>query len=93
MRVVNLKLPFRTVSVTHAWAKANTGKLNWSNDGSGFQSHMSRRALHAHGGNDACTCRSMVRGSVPGAVIEVESRFDRTPLRRLMGHVARPLRR
>jgi tripartite-type tricarboxylate transporter receptor subunit TctC len=38
--VVNPKTPFRSVPDIVAYAKANPGKINWSNAGAGFQSHL-----------------------------------------------------
>lgn len=38
--VVNPKTPFKTVKDLIGYAKANPGKLNWGNAGTGFQSHL-----------------------------------------------------
>ena len=38
--VVNPKTPFKTVKDLIAYAKANPGKVNWGNAGTGFQSHL-----------------------------------------------------
>jgi tripartite-type tricarboxylate transporter receptor subunit TctC len=38
--VANLKAPFRDVKELIAHAKANPGKINWGNAGTGFQSHL-----------------------------------------------------
>jgi tripartite-type tricarboxylate transporter receptor subunit TctC len=38
--VANTNMPFRTVTELIAYAKANPGKLNMANAGSGFQSHL-----------------------------------------------------
>jgi len=38
--VVNPKTPFKSVKDLLAYAKEHPGKLNWSNAGSGFQSHL-----------------------------------------------------
>jgi tripartite-type tricarboxylate transporter receptor subunit TctC len=38
--VVNPNTPFKTVKDLLDYAKANPGKLNWSNAGTGFQSHL-----------------------------------------------------
>lgn len=40
MLIVNLGSPFKNVKELIAYAKANPGKLNMSNAGSGFQSHL-----------------------------------------------------
>lgn len=37
---VNPQTPFRNVKDLISYAKANPGKLNWANAGSGFQSHL-----------------------------------------------------
>jgi tripartite-type tricarboxylate transporter receptor subunit TctC len=38
--VVNPRLPFKSVHELVSYAKEHPGKLNWSNAGSGFQSHL-----------------------------------------------------
>ncbi len=38
--IVNLKSPFSSVKQLIAYARANPGKLNWANAGTGFQSHL-----------------------------------------------------
>jgi len=38
--VANLKAPFTNVKELLAYAKANPGKINWGNAGTGFQSHL-----------------------------------------------------
>jgi len=38
--IVNPKTPFNSVKELIAYAKANPGKLNWANAGTGFQSHL-----------------------------------------------------
>jgi tripartite-type tricarboxylate transporter receptor subunit TctC len=38
--VVNPKVPFKGVKDLIAYAKANPGKVNWGNAGTGFQSHL-----------------------------------------------------
>jgi len=38
--VVNPRTPFRSVKDLIAYAKANPGKVNWANAGTGFQSHL-----------------------------------------------------
>lgn len=40
MLVANLKMPFNNVKELIAHARANPGKLNWGNAGTGFQSHL-----------------------------------------------------
>ena len=38
--VVNPKTPYKSVKELMAYAKANPGKVNWGNAGTGFQSHL-----------------------------------------------------
>ena len=38
--VTNPKTPFKSVKDVLAYAKANPGKINWANAGTGFQSHL-----------------------------------------------------
>jgi tripartite-type tricarboxylate transporter receptor subunit TctC len=38
--VVNTKTPFKNVKDLISFAKANPGKINWGNAGTGFQSHL-----------------------------------------------------
>lgn len=38
--VVNTKMPYKSVKDLIAYAKANPGKVNWGNAGTGFQSHL-----------------------------------------------------
>jgi len=45
--VANPKMPFKTVKELIAYAKANPGKINMANAGSGFQSHLAG-VLFAH---------------------------------------------
>ncbi len=45
--VVNSNMPFKTVKELIAYARANPGKLNMANAGSGFQSHLAA-VLFAH---------------------------------------------
>ena len=38
--IANLKAPFNSVKELIAYARANPGKINWGNAGTGFQSHL-----------------------------------------------------
>ncbi len=84
--VVNPTLPFKSVKDLLAYARANPGKLNMSNAGSGFQSHLAG-VLFAHLANIDVRHVPYKGGASLIAVIANESQFTIAPGPSLMGHV------
>ncbi len=84
--VVNPSLPFKSVKDLLAYAKANPGKLNMSNAGSGFQSHLAG-VLFAHMANINVRHVPYKGGASLIAVMANESQFTIAPGPSLLGHV------
>jgi tripartite-type tricarboxylate transporter receptor subunit TctC len=85
--VVNPKMPYKNVRELIAYAKANPGKLNWSNAGSGFQSHLAG-VLFTHMAHiDVLHVPYKGAGASLGAVIAGESHVSIVPAPSVMGHV------
>lgn len=85
--VVNPKTPFNNVRELLAYAKANPGKLNWANAGTGFQSHLAG-VLFTHMANiEALHVPYKGAGASLGAVIAGESHVTIVPAPSVMGHV------
>jgi tripartite-type tricarboxylate transporter receptor subunit TctC len=70
-----------------AYAKANPGKLNWANAGSGFQSHLAGVLFTHMAGIDALHVPYKGAGASLGAVISGESQVTIVPAPSVMGHV------
>jgi tripartite-type tricarboxylate transporter receptor subunit TctC len=85
--VVNPKTPFKTVRDLLAYAKANPGKLNWANAGSGFQSHLAGVLFTHMAGIDALHVPYKGAGASLGAVIAGESQVTLVPAPSVMGHL------
>lgn len=85
--VVNPKAPFKSVRELLAYAKANPGKLNWANAGSGFQSHLAGVLFTHMAGIDALHVPYKGAGASLGAVIAGESQVTIVPAPSVMGHV------
>ncbi len=85
--VVNPKVPFKSVRELLAYAKANPGKLNWANAGSGFQSHLAGVLFTHVAGIDALHVPYKGAGASLGAVIAGESQVTIVPAPSVMGHV------
>jgi tripartite-type tricarboxylate transporter receptor subunit TctC len=85
--VVNPKAPFRTVQELLAYAKANPGKVNWANAGSGFQSHLAGVLFTHMAGIDVLHVPYKGAGLSVGAVISGESHVTIGPAPALMPHV------
>lgn len=84
--VVNPTLPFNSVKDLIAYAKANPGKLNMSNAGSGFQSHLAG-VLFAHRAGIDVHHVPYKGGASLIAVMGNESQFTIAPGPSLMTHV------
>jgi tripartite-type tricarboxylate transporter receptor subunit TctC len=85
--VVNPKVPFKTVHDLLAYAKANPGKLNWANAGSGFQSHLAGVLFTHMAGIEALHVPYKGAGASLAAVIAGESQVTIVPAPSVMGHV------
>lgn len=85
--VVHPKVPFKSVRDLLAYAKANPGKLNWANAGSGFQSHLAGVLFTHMGGIEALHVPYKGAGASLGAVISGESQVTIVPAPSVMGHV------
>ncbi len=85
--VVNPKTPFASVRDLIAYAKANPGKLNWSNAGSGFQSHLAGVLFTHMAGIEALHVPYKGAGASLAAVIAGESQVTIVPAPSVMGHV------
>ena len=85
--VVNPKLPVRSVKELIAYAKANPGKLNWSNAGSGFQSHLAGVLFTHMAGIDVLHVPYKGAGASLSAVIGGESSVTLVPAPSVMGHI------
>ena len=85
--VVNPKTPFNSVKDLIAYAKANPGKLNWANAGSGFQSHLAG-VLFTHMANiNVLHVPYKGAGASLGAVISGESQVSLVPEPSVTGHI------
>jgi tripartite-type tricarboxylate transporter receptor subunit TctC len=85
--VVNPKTPFKSVNDLIAYAKANPGKLNWSNAGSGFQSHLAGVLFTHMAGINALHVPYKGAGASLSAVIAGESQVTIVPAPSVMGHI------
>jgi tripartite-type tricarboxylate transporter receptor subunit TctC len=85
--VVNPRTPFNNVRDLVAYAKANPGKVNWANAGSGFQSHLAGVLFTHMAGIDALHVPYKGAGASLGAVIAGESQVTIVPAPSVMGHV------
>jgi len=84
--VVNPTLPVNSVKELIAYAKANPGKLNMSNAGSGFQSHLAG-VLFVHATGIDVHQVPYKGGASLIAVIANESQFTIAPSPAVMAHV------
>ncbi len=85
--VVNPQTPFKSVKDLVAHAKANPGKLNWSNAGSGFQSHLAGVLFTHMAGIDVLHVPYKGAGPSLAAAISGESQVTFVPAPSVMGHL------
>jgi len=85
--VVNPKTPFKSVKDLIAYAKANPGKLNWSNAGSGFQSHLAGVLFTYMAKIEVLHVPYKGAGASLNAAIAGESLVTLVPAPSVMGHV------
>ncbi|MBI4207019.1 MAG: tripartite tricarboxylate transporter substrate binding protein [Betaproteobacteria bacterium] len=85
--VVNTKAPFKSVKELIAYAKANPGKINWGNAGTGFQSHLAG-VLFTHMANiNVLHVAYKGAGPLVAGVISGESHITIGPAPAWMVHV------
>ena len=85
--VVNPATPFKSVKDLVAYAKANPGKLRWSNAGSGFQSHLAGVLFTSMAGIEVLHVPYKGAGPSLNAAIAGESQVTFVPAPSVMGHV------
>ena len=85
--VVNPATPFSNVKELIAYAKANPGKLNWSNAGTGFQSHLAGVLFTHMAGIEVLHVPYKGAGASLSGVIAGESLVTIVPAPSVMGHV------
>ena len=85
--VVNPTTPFKSVRDLVAYAKANPGKVRWSNAGSGFQSHLAGVLFTHMAGIDVLHVPYKGAGPSLSAAIAGESQVTFVPAPSVMGHV------
>ena len=79
--------PFNSVKDLVAYAKANPGKLRWSNAGTGFQSHLAGVLFTHMAGIDVLHVPYKGAGPSLNAVMAGESQATFVPAPSVMGHV------
>ena len=85
--VVNPSTPFNSVKDVVAYAKANPGKLHWSNAGSGFQSHLAGVLFTHMAGIEVLHVPYKGAGPSLTSVMSGESQVTFVPAPSVMGHV------
>jgi tripartite-type tricarboxylate transporter receptor subunit TctC len=85
--VVNPATPFRTVKDLVSYAKANPGKLNWSNAGTGFQSHLAGVLFTHMAGIEVLHVPYKGAGASLNAVISGEAQVTIVPAPSVTGHL------
>jgi len=84
--VINSNQPFKTVKELIAYAKANPGKINMANAGSGFQSHLAA-VLFTHMANIQVLHVPYKGGTSTTMVAAGESHATIVPLPSVIGHI------
>jgi tripartite-type tricarboxylate transporter receptor subunit TctC len=84
--VVNPKAPFKSVRELIDYAKANPGKVNWANAGTGFQSHLAGVLFTHMAGINVLHVPYKGAGLSVGSVISGESHITIGPAPALMPH-------
>lgn len=84
--VINPNQPFKTVKELIAYAKANPGKINMANAGSGFQSHLAA-VLFTHMANIQVLHVPYKGGTSTTMVAAGESHATIVPLPSVIGHI------
>ena len=85
--VVNPKAPFGSVKELIGYARANPGKINWANAGTGFQSHLAGVLFTHMAKIDVLHVPYKGAGLSVGSVISGESQVTIGPAPALMVHV------
>lgn len=85
--VVNPAMPIKSVKELVAYARANPGKLRWSNAGSGFQSHLAGVLFTSMAGIDVLHVPYKGAGPSLNAAIAGESQVTFVPAPSVMAHV------
>ena len=85
--VVNPKLPVKSLKELQAYTKANPGKLNMANAGSGTQSHLGGVLLAQAAGLDVVHVPYKGGGASVAATISGESPATITPAPAVLGHI------
>ncbi len=85
--MVNPKAPFSSVKELIAYAKANPGKINWGNAGTGFQSHLAGVLFTHMAKIDVLHVPYKGAGPLVAAVISGESQVTIGPAPAWMVHV------
>lgn len=85
--VVNPNVPVKTVKELIAYTKANPGKLNLANAGTGTQSHLAGVLLAKAAGLDMTHVPYKGGGASVAAVVAGESHATITPAPAVLGHV------
>ena len=85
--VVNPKAPYTSVKDLIAFARANPGKINWANAGTGFQSHLAGVSFTHMAKIEVLHVPYKGAGLSVGSVISGESQVTIGPAPALMVHV------
>ena len=84
---VNPQTPIHSVKDLVAFAKANPGKLNWANAGSGFQSHLAGVLFTHMAGINVLHVPYKGAGASLTAVVSGESQVTVVPAPSVVGHL------